>query len=119
MPHSIAFDAAHKRITIVVTAPVSEQDALDCLREVRTDPEFAPAYGILINLLSADRPPTVSEGFNIAKVLNAFFPAQKIAFVRHPLFASEGSEILREASSVSAIVQNFSDLGAAESWLAG
>ena len=33
MSYTIEFDAAHKRIAIVVAPPISEYDALKCFRE--------------------------------------------------------------------------------------
>ncbi len=117
MPHSIAFDSARKRITLLVIAPVDLHEALECCREVRADPKFASDYGILLNSLAADRPPDEREGEAMATVLAAFFPNQKIAFVRRNPPFSPGIEAVVRLTKPNLEVKHFPNLDSAEAWL--
>ena len=117
MPHSFTFDAARKRITIFVTPPVSEYDALVGLREVRTHPEFRTDYGILIDVQAADRPPNASGAIEIGNVMNVFFPGQKIAFVSPNPGTTEWAFLLVTASP-RVHLSYFKESREAEAWLA-
>lgn len=119
MPHSITFDATRKQVTILVTPPISMQGALTAFREVRTDPRFSAAYGVLLNSLAADRPPTIDEGQRMATVLRAFFPGQKFAWVRHNPPRNPGIETLVATAGPRVQIRNFSEVAEAEAWLAG
>jgi len=117
MPHTIEFDAARKRIAILVAPPISEYDALECFREVRAHPEFRADYGILINLLAADRSLSVTEAEHLGGTMKYLFPKHKIAFVRTNPLMTEGLEALRVTASPGLDVGIFSKLGDAEVWL--
>ena len=119
MPYTIEFDAVHKRISIVVAPPISEYDALKCFREVRAHPEFRAGKGILINLLAADRPLSLTEAAHLGGVMKYLFPKHKIAFVRTNPVMTEGLEALRVTASPQLDVGIFAKLGDAEAWLAG
>jgi hypothetical protein len=118
MSYTIEFDAAHKRIAIVVAPPISEYDALTCFREVRAHPEFRTSHGILINLLAADRSLSTTEAAHLGGAMKYLFPKHKIAFVRTNPLMTEGLEALRVTASPGLDVGIFSTLGAAEVWLA-
>lgn len=119
MPHTIEFDAAHKRITVVVSPPVSLQGALECFRSIRMDAQFGNDYAILVNSLGPERPPTQEEGLALATVLGNFFPGQKIAWVRHNPPKNPGIEIMRTMANVKLELRNFSQVEDAEAWLSG
>ena len=118
MPYTIAFDAAHKRIAILVAPPVSDYDAIKCFREVRAHPEFRAGYGILINLLAADRPLSLTEAEHLGGVLKYLFSDQKIAVLRHNPPPTQDVEALRATTSPRVEVRIFAELSAAEAWLA-
>ena len=118
MSYTIEFDAAHKRIAIVVAPPISEYDALTCFREVRAHPEFRTGHGILINLLAADRSLSTTEAAHLGGAMKYLFPKHRIAFVRTNPLMTEGLEALRVTASPGLDVGIFSTLGAAEVWLA-
>ena len=118
MSYTIEFDAAHKRIAIVVAPPISEYDALKCFREVRAHPEFRTDLGILINMLAVDRPISMTEAAHIGGAMKYLFPNHKIAFVRTNPLMTEGLEALRVTASPGLDVGIFSKLDAAEAWLA-
>jgi len=118
MPYTIEFDAVRKRVEILVAPPVGEYGALKCFREVRAHPEFGADYGILINLLAADRSLSLTEAEHLGEVMKYLFPKHKIAFVRSNPLKREGLEALRAAGSPVLDVGIFSDLGTAEAWLA-
>ena len=117
MSYTIEFDAAHKRIAIVVAPPISEYDALKCFREVRARAEFRTDYGILINLLAVDRPLIIAEAAHLGGTMKYLFPKHKIAFVRTNSQMNEGLEALRVTASAGLDVGIFSQLEAAEAWL--
>ncbi len=118
MPHSIEFDETRKRVTILVAPPVNLDDALTCFRTVRMDPRYSAEYRIFLNSWAADRAPTVEEGLEMASVLRAFFPGQKLAWLRHnPPKDHPGIEALQTASKVNVVIQQFSDPDAAQAWL--
>lgn len=117
MPHTITFDAARKRVAIVVTRPVSEKQALSCFRELRTHPEFRTDYGILINLLAADLPPTNEEAVRLGGVVKAFFPGQRIALVWPNVSTIRSWVIFWVVASPRAHVRLFTTLSDAEAWL--
>jgi len=118
MPYTIEFDAARKRIAILVTPPISEYDTLESFREIRAHPEFRADYGILINLLAADRSLSFTEAEHMGGVMKYLFPKHKIAFVRSNPLMNEGLDPLRATRSPGLDVGIFSDLGGAEAWLA-
>jgi len=118
VPYTIEFDAVRKRIAILVAPPVSEYGALKCFREVRAHPEFRADYGILINLLAADRSLSLSEAEHLGGVMKYLFPKHKIAFVRTNPLMYEGLDVLRATRSPGLDVGIFSDLSGAEAWLA-
>jgi len=118
MPYTIEFNAARKRIAILVAPPISEYDALECFREVRAHPEFRADYGMLVNLLAADRLLSLAEAERIGGAMKYFFPKHKIAFVRANPGMTKGLEALRATSSPSLEVGIFANLGEAEAWLA-
>ncbi len=117
MPHTFTFDAARKRITIFVTPPISEHDALVGLREVRTHPEFRTDYGILIDAQAVDRPPSASGAINLGNVLKVFFPGQKIALVSPNPVATEWAFLQLTARS-KVHLSYFKESSEAEAWLA-
>lgn len=118
MSYTIEFDAAHKRIAIVVAPPISEYDALKCFREVRAHPDFRNDQGILINMLAVDRPLSLPEATHLGGVMKYLFPKHKIAYVRTNPLMTEGLEALRVTASPGLDVGIFSKLDAAEAWLA-
>jgi hypothetical protein len=118
MSYIIEFDAARKRIAIVVAPPISEYDALKCFREVRAHPEFRTGQGILINLLAADRSLSPAEAVHLGGTMKYLFPKHKIAFVRINPLLTESLEALRATASPGLDVGVFSTLDAAEAWLA-
>jgi len=118
MSYAIEFDAANKRIAVVVAPPISEYDALKCFREVRAHPEFRADHGILINLLAADRSLSVAEAAHLGGAMKYLFPKHKIAFVRTNPAMTEGFEALRVSASPQLDVAIFAKLGDAEAWLA-
>ena len=117
MSYIIEFDAARKRIAIVVAPPISEYDALKCFREVRAHPDFRNDQGILINMLAVDRPLSLPEATHLGGVMKYLFPKHKIAFVRANPLMTEGLEALRVTASPGLDVGIFSKLGDAEVWL--
>ena len=117
MPYTIAFDAAHKRIAILVAPPVSEYDAVECFRAVRAHPEFRKNYGILINLLAAVRSLDLAEAEHLGGVMSYLFPEHKIALVRRYPTVTPAIETLRAAASPRVEVRIFGELRAAEAWL--
>lgn len=118
MPYTIEFDAAHKRIAIVVAPPISEYDALECFREVRAHPEFRTGHGILINLLAADRSLSLTEAERLGGAMKYLFPKHKIAFVRANPLMTEGLQALRATASPQLDVAIFAKLADAGAWLA-
>ena len=118
MSYTIDIDAARKRIAVVVAPPISEYDALKCFREVRAHPGFRADYGMLINLLAADRALSVAEAAHLGGAMKYLFPKHKIAFVRTNPLMTEGLEALRATASPGLDVRVFSKLDAAEAWLA-
>lgn len=118
MPYTIEFDAAHKRIAILVAPPIREYDALECFRTVRAHPEFRAGYGILINLLAADRPVSLTEAEHIGGALAYHFPGHRIALLRHAPVPPPGFEALRAAANSKTDVRIFMEVSAAEAWLA-
>jgi hypothetical protein len=117
MPYTIAIDASRKRIAIIVAHPISEYDTLECFREVRAHPEFRADYGILINLLAADRSLSVTEAEHLGGAMKYLFPKHKIAFVRANHLLTEGLDALRVTASPGLDVEIISKLGEAEVWL--
>ena len=119
MSYTIEFDAARKRIAIVVAPPISEYDALKCFRELRAHPEFRTGHGILINLLAADRALSLTEAAHLGGAMKYLFPKHRIAFVRANPLMNEGLEALRVTASPQLDVAIFAKLDDAEAWLAG
>ena len=119
MSYTITIDAARSRIAIVVAPPVSEYDALKCFAEVRNHPEFHRTYGILINLLAADRTLSPTEAEHLGGAMSYLFPNHKIALVRNNLSLTPAIDALRAAASSNVDVRIFGGLSAAEAWLAG
>ncbi len=119
MPHTIEIDAAKKIVAIVVAPPVSEYEALKCFREVRAHPEFRADHGILINLLAADRALSPTEAEHIGGTMAYHFSRHKIALVRRTPLSTLTFDALRAAASSKTDVRLFTDLSAAEAWLAG
>ena len=119
MPHTIEFDAAHKRIAILVAPPISEYDALKCFREVRAHPEFRADHKILINLLAADRSLSLTEAEHLGGAMKYLFPGHRIALMRRTLTLTPTLDALRAAATSKTDVRVFSTLDAAEAWLAG
>ena len=119
MPYTIEIDAAHKRIAIVVAPPVNEYDAIECFRGVRAHPEFRADYGILINLLAADRSLSLTEAQHLGGAMGYLFPGHKIALLRRTPTSTLTFDALRTAASSKTDVRLFTDLSAAEAWLAG
>src|ERR1039458_6267010 len=119
MSYTVEIDAAHKRIAILVAPPVSEYEALKCFREVRAHPEFTAGYGILINLLAADRPLSLTEAQHIGGAMGYLFPGHKIALLRRTPTSTLTFDALRAAASSKTDVRLFTDLSVAEAWLAG
>lgn len=121
MAYTIEFDAARRRISIVVGPPISEYDALECFREVRVHPEFRTGHGILINLLAVERPLTLAEAAHLGGAMKYLFPKHRIAFVRTNSLSlmTEGLEALKATASPGLDVGVFSELDAADGWLAG
>jgi len=117
MPHTFTFDAGRKRITVFVTPPVSEYDALAGLREVRTHPEFRTDYGILINVQAADHPPSASGAIALGNIMKVFFPGQRIAFVSPNPVTTEWAFLLVTASP-KVHLSYFKESSEAEAWLA-
>jgi hypothetical protein len=118
MPYTIEFNAAQKRIAILVTPPVSEYDALKCFREVRAHPEFRADFGILINLLAADRSLSPTEAEHIGGAMAYRFPGHSIALLRRPPALTPALDALRAAATSKTEVRIFSELSGAEVWLA-
>jgi len=81
MPYSMTFAAAQKRVVVNVTRPVSEQEAMTCLQQLRSHPEFQTDYGILVDLVQVDLPPSGEEAVRLARAMKQLFPGQKIAIV--------------------------------------
>lgn len=119
MPYTIEFDAARRRIAIQVIPPISEYDAIKCFREIRAHPEFRADYGILINLLSADRTLGVKEAEHIGGAMQYHFPGHRIALLRPASSPTPAFDALRAATSSKIDVRIFSELTVAEAWLAG
>ena len=119
MPHTIEFDAAHKRIAILVAPPISEYDALKCFRELRAHPDFRADYGILINLLAVDRSLSPTEAEHLGGAMKYLFPGHRIALLRRTLTLTPELDALRAAATSKTDVRIFSTLDAAEAWLAG
>ena len=119
MPYTIEFDAAQKRIAILVAPPISEYDALKCFREARAHREFRADYGILINLLAADRSLNRTEAEHIGAAMRYRFPGHKIAILRRTPTPTLTLDALRAAASSKTDVRLFTELSAAEAWLAG
>lgn len=118
MSYKIEFDSAHKRIAIVVAPPISEYDALECFRELRAHPNFRADYGILINLLAADRSLSVTEAEHLGGAMKYHFPGHKIALLRRTSAPTQEFDALRTAATSKTEVRLFSDLSVAEAWLA-
>ena len=117
MPYTFTFDAVRKRITIFVTPPVSEFDALAGLREVRTHPEFRKDYGILINLQAAAPPPSAARAIKLGNVLKVLFPGQRIAFVSPDPVTTEWT-FFHVTASPKVHLSYFKESSEAEAWLA-
>ena len=118
MPYTIEFDAARKRIAILVVPPISEYEAIKCFREIRAHAEFRADYGILINLLAADRALAVIEAEHIGGAMKYHFPGHKIALLWRTSSPPPGFDSLRAAASSKTDVRIFTELTAAEAWLA-
>lgn len=85
--HTITFDAAQRRITVVVTPPVKQKEMLECLEAIRSRPEFQVNYGIVVNLLEAglNGYPSVADAAEFNEALKTLFPGQKVALLSlHP-----------------------------------
>lgn len=118
MPYIIEFDAVRKRIAILVAPPVSEYNALKCLREVRAHPEFRADNGILINLLAADRSLSLKEAEHLGGAMMYLFPGHRIALLRRTPTSTPAIDALRAAATSKTDVRIFSELSVAEAWLA-
>jgi len=118
MPYTIEFDAAQKRVAILVAPPISEYDALKCFREIRADPAFRTDCGILINLLAADRSLSLTEAEHIGGAMKYHFPGHRIALLRSTPTPPPGFETLRAAANSKTDMRIFVELSAAEAWLA-
>ena len=118
LPYRFAIYAAHKRVDILLTLPLSDHDALEGMREVRYDPEFRPDFGILVNVLAAHRPLHVAEAEHLSALMKLYFHGQRIAFLQFSLVPNQIFDALRAAASLKTNVRIFSDRSAAEAWLA-
>jgi hypothetical protein len=118
MPYTIEFNAARKQVAILVAPPVSEYGALKCFQEVRAHPEFGADYGILINLLAADRPLSLTEAEYLGGTMMYLFAGHRIALVRRTPTPTPMFDALRAAATLKTDVQIFSELSIAEAWLA-
>jgi hypothetical protein len=118
MSYKIEFDAARKRIAVLVAPPISEYDAIKCFREIRAHSEFRADYGILINLLAADRTLAVTEAEHIGGAMKYHFPGHRIALLRRTSAPTPGFDAFRAAASSKTDVRIFTELTAAEAWLA-
>src|ERR1017187_1568056 len=112
MSYTIEFDAARKRIAILVAPPISEYDAITCFGEIRTHPEFRADYGILINLMAADRTLAVTEAEHIGGAMEYSFPGRRIALLRRTSSPPPGFDALRAAASSKTDVRIFTELTA-------
>ena len=86
---------------------------------VRAHPEFRADYGILINLLAADRSLNLTEAQHIGGTMGYLFPGHKNALLRRTPTSTLTFDALRAAASSKTDVRLFTDLSAAEAWLAG
>jgi hypothetical protein len=118
MPYTIEFHPSHKRIAILVVPPISEYDAITCFREIRAHPEFRADYGILINLLPADRTLGVAEAEHIGGAMQYYFPGHKVALLRRADSPTPAFDAARATASSKTDVRIFTELTAAEAWLA-
>ena len=112
MSHKITFDPAQKRITVVVTPPVKQNEVLDCLRKIRSDPDFPANYGIVVNLLETgpNGYPSVSDVAGFDKTLKTLFPGQKVAVLSlHPRTMRSG--FIAVTASPEAVFQTRGELG--------
>lgn len=110
MRDTITFDAVQKRITIVVSPPVQQQDALNRLREIRTHPEFRADYGIVCNLLEPDHDgrQSVPNAVDFSGAVRALFPGQKVAVLSaHALTTHRG--FMAESDSTQAALQSLGE----------
>src|SRR5512143_453409 len=99
MPYTIDFQPGHKRIAILVVPPISEYDAIKCFREIRAHPEFRADYGILINLLAADRTLGVPEAEHVGGAMQYHFPGHRIALLRPASSPLPAFDALRAVTS--------------------
>ncbi len=93
MSHRITFDAVQRRITVVVTPPVKQTEVLDCLRKIRSHPEFRADHAIVVNLLEAgpNGYPSVSDAAEFNEAIKRLFPGQKVALLSlHPRTTHSG-----------------------------
>ena len=118
MAHTITFDAVHKHMDVLVAAPVSEDDALDGFREIRTHRQFRADYGIFINLLAADLPSSVAKALRLGEFVKQLFPGQRIALIRSDRPQTQVYEVFRAVACPCADVKTFRELEEAEAWLA-
>ncbi len=118
LPYRFAINVAHKRVEILLTPTLNDHDALECIREVRYDPEFRADLGILINVLAAKRPLYPTEAQHLAALMKLYFQGQRIAFLQFSLVPDQTFDALRAAASLKTNVRIFSKRRAAEAWLA-
>ncbi len=117
MPHLVTFDEARRRVTVSVTPPVELRDAFPRFREIRTHPLFEGDYTILVDILAVERSPSALEAMEVANVLAAFFPGQRVAFVRRVPAEPFPTELLSGLANLSLSFRYFTDLAAADAWL--
>ncbi len=117
MPYTIAFDANQKKISILVLPPISGQEGFECLRQIRSHPQFGADYAILFNMLAADKALTLVEATRFGEIMRAFFPKQKVAFVRHNPPVTQAFDVVQLMASPIVDVRIFGEMSEAEAWL--
>ena len=118
MAYTFEIDLEHGRIAVKVAPPISDYDAAQCFREVRMQPEFRAAYGILIDLLAADRPLSLAEAERVGASPGFFFPGHRIAIVRPMLEPTASFDTFLAATSAKTDVRVFQAVRAAKNWQA-
>ena len=117
---SYTIHPSRRRIEVQLGALTSGSELVDGMQELLGDPSFDPAYGILIDIRSLERAPSVAELAEFANFVraHAVTPGARRAFVTSsPVFYEAAVLFTRLAKGTVVSYRVFRSLTAAEEWL--
>ncbi len=117
MAYAVIFDESQQVVRVTAVSARNMGMAIDCMRELRTNPKFKADYRILFDFRRQEFLPSSADAFGMGTLLQAFFAGQKLAFVISDSRCMRLQELALAAARSTVNAAVFSTLSAAESWL--